>query len=181
MMAVPVNPASVPAAPCTKPRPARRRSPGPRSATQRAPQRAPRPVKIILADDHAGIRRSLRLLLDQEAGVEVVAEAAELACAERQVRRHHPHVLVLDLGMRNGSSVETIRRLREQAPVTQIVVLTMTISPAFAKLALDAGARGFVLKDRADSELPAAVREVAAGREYVSPQVADGLETLRRR
>lgn len=111
----------------------------------------------------------------------MVAEAAELSRVERQVRRHHPDVLVLDLGMRNGSSAETIRRLREHTPLTQIVVLTMTISPAFAKLALDAGALGFVLKDRADSELPAAVREAAEGREYVSPQVADGLETLRRR
>lgn len=170
------HPASVPAAACAKPRPTRPRTAGSRPAKRRAPK----PVNIILADDHAGIRRSLRLLLDQEEGLEVVAEAPALAGVERQVQHHQPEVLVLDLQMRGGSSIETIRRLREQRPATQIVVLTMQISPAFARLALDAGALGFVLKDRADSELAAAVRAAAGGREYVSSQVAAGLEALRR-
>ena len=73
-------------------------------------------------------------------------------------------MLVLDLRMPNGSSIETIRRLREQVPGTEIVVLTMEESAAFAQQALDAGAVGFVLKDRADEELPEAVRRAAAGR-----------------
>jgi two-component system response regulator NreC len=126
------------------------------------------------------LRRSLRLLLDVEEDVEVVAEAVDLATLVREVRGRVPHVLVLDLQMPKGSSVDTIRRLREEAPETEIVVLTMETSPQFARHALAAGAVGFVLKDRADSELPAAVRAAAAGGEYVSPRVAAGLEALRR-
>jgi two-component system response regulator NreC len=138
------------------------------------------PIQVVLADDHAGMRRSLRLLLDGEKGVEVIAEATDLSRAVRQVLGHVPHVLVLDLRMPNGPGGETIRRLRDEVPDTEIVVVTMEASPLFAQQALDAGAVGFVLKDRADTELPAAVRNAAEGREYVSPRVAGGLDALRR-
>jgi two-component system response regulator NreC len=134
----------------------------------------------VLADDHAAVRRSLRLLLDGEDGVDVVGEAGDLRTAARHVHGHAPHVLVLDLQMPGGSSIGVIRRLREQVPITEIVVLTMEQSAAFAQRALDAGAVGFVLKDRADTELPAAVRRAAEGRKYVSPRVAAGLDALRR-
>lgn len=138
------------------------------------------PIKVILADDHAGVRRSLRLMLDREEDVEVVAEAADLSTVAHKVHRHVPHVLVLDLHMPNGSSLETIRTLRARIPDTEIVVITMEISPAFAQAALMAGAVGFVLKERSDVELPAAIRAAARGSEYVSPQVAVGLEGMRR-
>jgi len=137
-------------------------------------------IRVIIADDHTGVRRSLRLLLDREADVEVIAEAADVSSVTRKVQHHLPHVLVLDLQMPNGSSIETIRMLRDRIPETEIVVLTMDISPAFAQAALSAGATGFVLKDRSDSELPAAIRAAVHGREYVSPQVEIGLEALRR-
>jgi two-component system, NarL family, response regulator NreC len=143
------------------------------------PDRAELPVRVVLAEDHARVRRSLRLLLDGEAGVDVVAEAADLSTVARQVRRHAPHVLVLDLRMPGGSSIELIRRLRGQVPDTEIVALTMEQSPAFAQRALAAGAVGFVLKDRAATELPAAVRCAARGEAYVSSQVAVGLDALR--
>jgi two-component system response regulator NreC len=138
------------------------------------------PISVVLADDHAGVRRSLRLLLDGEAGVEVVAEAADLTTAVRQVHGHSPHVLVLDLQMPNGSSLALIRQLRAHVPSTQIVVLTMERNPVFAQRALEAGGVGFVLKHRADSELPEAVRRASRGEEYVSPYVSNGLEGLRR-
>ncbi len=136
--------------------------------------------KVVLADDHAVVRRNLRLLLDGEDDLEVIAEAGDLSTVRRQVHGHVPHVLVLDLEMPNGSSIETITGLRDQVPRTEIVVLTMDATPTFAQQALEAGAVGFVLKDRADSELPAAVREAAVGGEYVSPRVAAGLDALRR-
>lgn len=138
------------------------------------------PIKVVLADDHAVVRRNLRLLLDGEDDLEVIAEAGDLSTVRRQVHGHVPHVLVLDLEMPNGSSIETITGLRDQVPRTEIVVLTMDATPTFAQQALEAGAVGFVLKDRADSELPAAVREAAVGGEYVSPRVAAGLDALRR-
>jgi len=142
--------------------------------------RSSAPIRVVLADDHALVRRSLRLLLDGEEGVDIVAEAADLPAVTRYVHGHAPHVLVLDLQMPGGSSLETIRRLRERVPGTEIVVLTMEQSPAFAQRALDTGAIGFVLKDRADTELPVAVRRAARGEEFVSPRVAAGLEALRR-
>lgn len=119
-------------------------------------------------------------MLDRENDVEVVAEAADLSTVMHKVNHHVPHVLVLDLQMPNGSSLETIRTLRERMPDTEIVVLTMDLSPAFAQAALTAGAVGFVLKDRSDVELPAAIRAASRGRQYVSPYVAAGLEGLRR-
>ncbi len=82
--------------------------------------------------------------------------------------------------MRGGSSLETIRRLRSEVPETEIVVLTMELGLAFAQQALDAGTVGYVLKDSADGELPAAVRDAVSGVEYVSPRLADGLDALRR-
>ncbi len=138
------------------------------------------PIRVVLADDHALMRRSLRLLLDGEEGIEVIAEADELASAVRHVHDHQPRVLVLDLRMPGGSSVETIGKLRERVPDTQIVVLTMEDNPVFAQRALASGALGFVLKELADSELPQAVRAAASGEEYVSPRVADRLDALRR-
>ncbi|HUA48726.1 MAG TPA: response regulator transcription factor [Solirubrobacteraceae bacterium] len=138
------------------------------------------PIRVVLADDHALVRRSLRLLLDCEEDVDVVAEAENVGSVVRHVHGHSPHVLVLDLQMPGGSSIETIRQLRRRAPETEIVVLTMERSPAFAQRAIDTGAVGFVLKDRADIELPEAVRRAARGEEYVSPEVAAGLDALRR-
>jgi two-component system response regulator NreC len=138
------------------------------------------PIKVVLADDHAAVRRNLRRLLDGEDDVEVIAEAADLSTVIRHVHGHLPHVLVLDLQMPNGSSIEAIRRLRAQVPDTEIVVMTMEASAVFAHQAIDAGAVGLVLKDRADGELPTAVRNAACGEEYISPQVAAGLDALRR-
>jgi two-component system, NarL family, response regulator NreC len=79
------------------------------------------------------MRRSLRLLLDGEAGIDVVAEAGDLSTVVHHVHGHSPHVLVLDLRMPGGSSIETIRRLREQVHDTEIVALTMEQSPGFAQ------------------------------------------------
>ena len=142
--------------------------------------RADAPIRVVLADDHALVRRNLRMLLDGEDGVDVVAEAGDITTVVRHVHGHAPHVLVLDLQMPGGSSIETIRRLRDLVPDTEIVVLTMEQSPAFAQRALETGAVGFVLKDRADTELPVAVRRAARGEEFVSSQVTAGLDALRR-
>jgi two-component system response regulator NreC len=146
---------------------------------------APRPsaepsIRVVLADDHALMRRSLRLLLDGEDSVEVVAEAGDLLTVRRHVYGHLPHVLVIDLSMSNGSSIAAIRQLRERVPGTEIVVLTMEESRVFAQQALDAGAIGFVIKHAADAELAEGVRRAARGEEYVSPRVAARLAPLPR-
>lgn len=138
------------------------------------------PIRVVLADDHALMRRSLRLLLESEQDFEVIAEAGDLDTVTRHVREHRPHVLVLDLGLPNGYAVQAIGRLRAEVPGTEIVVLTMEESPVFAQQALDAGAIGFVLKEIADEDLPQAVRGAARGLHYVSPRVAATLGALRR-
>ena len=117
-----------------------------------------RPITIVVAEDHALVRDGLRVLIDDEEGLQVVAEARTVSDAERLTRAHRPAVLVLDLSMPGGSSLEAIPRLRETAPETAIVVITMQADPAFAREALRAGALGVVLTEAAGDDLPEAIR-----------------------
>ena len=128
-------------------------------------------IRIVIADDHAVVRRGLREVLDAEEGLEVVADASDLDGARRYVRGHHPDVLVLDLNLREGPSLPAIPELRKEFPETQIVVLTMQNEPAYAREALTAGAIGYVLKEAAESELVEAVRRAAAGDTYLNPRL----------
>jgi len=128
-------------------------------------------VRIVLADDHTVVRSGLRMLLDSESDFEVVAEASDVEGAARYVRGHHPDVLVLDLNMPGGSSLDAIPQIRSESPDTQIVVLTMQQEPAFARQALSAGALGYVLKEAADEELVEAVRLAAGGESYLNPRL----------
>ena len=128
-------------------------------------------ISIVLADDHTVVRRALRVLLEEESGFEVVAEAEDADGAVRYVRGHKPDVLILDLNMPGESSLPAIPRIRESAPNTQVVVLTMQNDPAFAREALRAGAIGYVLKEAADAELVQAVRLAADGRTYLNPEL----------
>lgn len=139
---------------------------------------APR-IRVVLADDRALTRRCLRLLLDGEAGIEVVAEGRDIRAAVQHVRGHLPHVLILDLGLADGTRLEAIRQLRSRAPDTEIVVLSLIDDPVFAAQALEAGALGYVLKEHADSELGEAVRAAAAGRTFVSPRLNARITRLR--
>ena len=129
------------------------------------------PIRVVIADDHAVVRRGLRQVLDIEEGFEVVAEASDLDGARRYVRGHRPDVLVLDLNMPGGSSLDGIPEIRAECPETQIVVLTMQDEPAYARHALSAGALGYVLKESAESELVEAIRRAAVGDTYLNPRL----------
>ncbi|WP_053226375.1 response regulator transcription factor [Solirubrobacter soli] len=131
----------------------------------------PAHVTIVIADDHTVVRQGLRLLIENEDGLQVVAEAGTVPDAERLTRAHRPTVLILDLNMPGGSSLDAIPRLREHVPETAIVILTMQDDPAFARRALQTGARGFVLKEAADEELLEAIRLAAAGDTYLNPRL----------
>jgi two-component system response regulator NreC len=117
------------------------------------------------------VRRGLRALLDAEGGFEIVAEAEDIEGARRYVRGHRPDVLVLDLNMPEGSSLDAVPAIREESPDTAIVVLTMQNEPAYARQALGAGVLGYVLKDAADTELVEAVRRAARGDSYLNPRL----------
>lgn len=129
------------------------------------------PITIVIADDHEVVRAGLRLLLNAEDGFEVVSEAGDVTLAERRVIAYHPTVLVLDVNMPGGSSIPSIPRLRQSAPDTKIVVLTMQNDAELAREALRAGATGFVLKEAAEAELIQAVRMAAEGRTYLNPEL----------
>jgi two-component system response regulator NreC len=148
--------------------------PGPLMVTHVETQEPAGPVdsiSIVLVDDHEVVRHGLRLVLEAEEGLEVIAEAGDLETARRYVRAHRPRVLVLDLNLPEGSSLPAIPELREQSPETAVVVLTMQQDPAFAREAMRAGALGYVLKHSAGDELVDAVRAAAVGETYLNPKL----------
>jgi two-component system response regulator NreC len=128
-------------------------------------------ITVVLADDHAVVRKGLRLLLEAEPGLHVLAEAGTVPDALRMAKAHRPSVLVLDLNMPGGSSLEAIPTILEETEATAIVVLTMQNDPSFARQALQAGALGFVLKEAADDELLGAIRLAAEGETYLNPRL----------
>lgn len=128
-------------------------------------------IKIVLADDHAVVRSALRLLLDAEEDMEVVAEAGDIEATIRYVRGHKPDVLILDLNMPGGPSITAVPDLHKASPETGIVVLTMQSEPAYARQAIQSGVLGYVLKEAVDEELVNAVRLASEGRTYLQPEL----------
>jgi two-component system response regulator NreC len=131
-------------------------------------------ITIVLADDHAVVRSGLRMLLDAETGLRVVAEAGTVDDAVRLTKAHRPSILVLDLNMpgtSSASSLDALPTLAADAPATAVVILTMQESPEYARTALQAGAKAYVLKEAADSELVDAVRCAAVGEVYLHPRL----------
>jgi two-component system response regulator NreC len=119
---------------------------------------APAPITILIADDHAVMRSGLRMLLDAEEDFEVVAEAGDIQSLLQQARAHRHQVLVLDLNMPGGSSIQAISTLARISPRTAVVVLTMEPDPSSIRAAYDAGASAYILKEQAPTELVAAIR-----------------------
>lgn len=137
-------------------------------------------IAVVLADDHAVVRGALKALLEGQSDLEVVGEAADIASARSAVLELGPRVLVLDVNMPDGLAVDAVAGMREQAPGTEIVLLTMERDMTLARSALDSGARGYLFKDAAHLELIEAVRHAAEGRDYIPAAVAAGLKDERR-
>jgi two-component system response regulator NreC len=133
-------------------------------------------ITLVLADDHAVVRAGLRILLESETDMTVLSEAGDVDGAVRAVLGHKPDVCVLDLNMPGAAtSLEAMPRFAEASPRTKIVVLTMQEDPQFARVALRAGALGYVLKEAADAELVEAIRRVARGGTYLHPRLGAAL------
>lgn len=130
-----------------------------------------RRTAVVLADDHPVVRAGLRMLLQAQPGLDVVAEASDVSQALEATATHHPDVLVLDLHMRGDTSLAAIPDLRQASPETSIVILTMEKDAGFARAALRAGALGYVLKEAAETELVEAVRLACEGRTYLNPEL----------
>src|SRR5680860_1266226 len=110
-------------------------------------------ITLVLADDHAVVRGALKALLEDQPGFAVVGEAGNIASARAMVVAEEPAVLVLDVNMPDGLAVDAVAGLREEAPTTEIVLLTMERDLTLARRAIDAGARGYLFKDAAHLEL----------------------------
>ncbi|HWO48941.1 MAG TPA: response regulator transcription factor [Solirubrobacterales bacterium] len=128
-------------------------------------------ITIVLADDHELVRAGIRKILEDEAGFEVVAEAGDAEAAARYVLGHKPSVLILDLSMPGLPSLEALPKVFEASPDTKVVVLTMQNEPAFARTSLQGGAKGYVIKHSAASELVTAIHAVVAGGTYINPEL----------
>jgi two-component system response regulator NreC len=127
------------------------------------------PIRIVIVDDHAVVRSGLRLLLDSEDGLETVAEAGTARDAIFEVRKHKPDVVLMDVVLPDKSGIETTPDVLKEAPEARVLVLSMEDDPRYVREAFAAGASGYVLKEAADSELVAALKQVAAGERYVHP------------
>ena len=128
---------------------------------------------IVLADDHHVVREGLRSLLEAVTGFRVIGEIGDGLAVADMVERLRPDVLVLDLMMPGLNGSEITRRVRERSPRTQVVILSMYDSKGYVLEALEAGAMGYVLKASPSEELVRAIREVVAGRRYLSAPLSE--------
>ncbi|MFN8491561.1 MAG: response regulator transcription factor [Caldilineaceae bacterium] len=133
------------------------------------------PISIFLADDHGVLRAGLRLLLEAQPDFKVVGEATDGREAVRKVSQLAPDVVVLDIGMPELNGIEATRQICEKCPKTQIVILSMHAASEHIFQALQAGARGYVMKAAVSEELILAIRAVHRGERHLSRKVADEL------
>jgi DNA-binding NarL/FixJ family response regulator len=126
-------------------------------------------IRVLLVDDHAVVRAGLRLLLDAEEDIEIVGEAGDARTAVFEARAMKPDVILMDVVLPDRSGLEATPDVLKEAPGSKVLVLSMQDDPRYVKEAFAVGASGYVLKEAADSEVVAAVREVAGGARYVHP------------
>lgn len=130
-------------------------------------------MRILLADDHTLMRQGLRKILEERRDWEVVAEAANGREAVELAVAHRPDITILDIGMPLLNGIETTRQIVRRSPHTRVLILSMYSDEAYVTQGLRAGAKGYLLKDSADTELIRAVSAVSEGKSYFSPAVAE--------
>ncbi len=138
-------------------------------------------ITILLADDHPVVRQGLRNLLEAEPDFQVVGETGDGSAVLPLVERLNPDVLVLDLKMPDISGIEITRQVRQQYPAVKIVILSMYSNIAYVAESLDAGAQAFIPKKSTAEELVHAIREVVAGRQYLSSTLSDETGSIEHR
>jgi two-component system response regulator NreC len=126
-------------------------------------------IRVLVVDDHAVVRSGLRRVLDADAGIETVGEAADAERAVFEAIETRPDVVLLDVMMPGKTGIEGMPTLLQAVPGVKVLVLSMQDDPRYVREAFDAGASGYVLKEAADTEVVAAVKAVAAGESYVHP------------
>ena len=129
-------------------------------------------IRILLAEDHAVMRTGLRLVLERQPDFRVVAEASDGREAVALAQQHRPDVIVMDIGMPNLNGIEAARQVTASLPQVGVVILSMHSDEAYVLRALKAGARAYLLKESAESDLIAAIRAVGDGKAFFSPAVS---------
>ena len=132
-------------------------------------------MRVLLADDHSIVRRGMRSLLETEQSVQVVAEAADGLEALRLCEEHQPDLLILDVAMPKLNGIDVAARAQKMQPPPRAIMLSMYLDESYVMRAINAGARGYLLKDATDEDLLPAIRAVAAGKSFYSPAVSDVL------
>jgi two-component system, NarL family, response regulator NreC len=128
-------------------------------------------VRVLIVDDHAVVRSGLRLLLNAEEDIEAVGEAGSAREAIFEARALKPDMILLDVVMPDENGLEAVPQLLHEHPEAKVLVLSMQDDARYVREAFSVGASGYVLKEAADSELVAAIREVARGGRYINPEL----------
>jgi two-component system response regulator NreC len=129
-------------------------------------------IRILLADDHNVMRAGLKLLLESHPGFKVVSEASDGNQAVANAAAVKPDVIVLDIAMPNLNGIEAAQRISAQLPQTAIIILSMHSDEGYVLRALKSGARGYLLKDSAESDLIQAIKAVSEGKAFFSPEIS---------
>jgi DNA-binding NarL/FixJ family response regulator len=128
-------------------------------------------ITVLLVDDHGLVRRGFRRMLEDESDMQVVGEAGNGEEAIKLAKELHPQVVVMDCALPGMNGLDATREILEELPDTAVLMLSMHTESTWVRQALEAGARGYVLKNALDLELGAAIRKVAAGETVLDPQV----------
>jgi len=132
-------------------------------------------IRILLADDHAVVRRGFQMILAEQSDMEIVGEAGNGREALELAAKLKPDVVVMDVAMPELNGIEATRRMAEHAPHARVLALSMHKDSVYVREILRAGARGYLLKDSVAADLVSAVRAIAAGEGYLSPAVSDAV------
>src|SRR5262245_24212118 len=132
-------------------------------------------IKVLIADDHGVVRKGVRFLLQQERDIEVAGEAEDGREAVRPAKVTGANVLIMDIAMPNLNGIDATAQVGKVSPSTNVLILSMYSDEEYLIRALNAGAKGYLLKDQAEADLVRAVRSVAAGRTFFSPDIAQVL------
>jgi DNA-binding NarL/FixJ family response regulator len=128
-------------------------------------------ITVLLVDDHSLVRRGFRRMLEDESDMEVVGEAGSGEDSIKLAKELHPQVVVMDCALPGMNGLQATRQIMEDAPHTAVLMLSMHSESTWVRQAIEAGARGYILKNALDLELGAAIRKVAAGETVFDPQV----------
>jgi DNA-binding NarL/FixJ family response regulator len=128
-------------------------------------------ITVLLVDDHALVRRGFRLMLEDDPGIKIVAEASDGDEGVRLTRELRPQVVVMDCALQGMNGIDATRIIRKELPEVAVLMLSMHSEDTWVRRALDAGANGYILKSAVDLDLPDAVRRVAAGDVVLDPRI----------